>query len=115
MGDPLYSGTIGGKNVKTVLQTVLDTAKQKTIEEWAAVCGIVAGDIVELAQEFTSHGKKAVADLHRGVAQHTNGFYNVLAVYTLNTLVGNWDHPAGSSSSPPTRRRLEGQPALRTR
>jgi anaerobic selenocysteine-containing dehydrogenase len=95
VGDTLYAGTVGGKAVKTVLQTVLDTAKQKTVDEWAAICGIAGADIVELAQEFTSYGKKAVADPHRGVAQHTNGFYNVLAVYTLNALIGNWDHRGG--------------------
>jgi anaerobic selenocysteine-containing dehydrogenase len=95
VGDPLYSGTQGGKAVKTVLQTVYDTAKAKTLAEWAAVCGVSAADIEDLAREFTSHGKKAVADPHRGVAQHTNGFYNVLAVYTLNALVGNWDHRGG--------------------
>jgi tetrathionate reductase subunit A len=44
---------------------------------------------IEIAKEFTSHGKKAVADLHRGVSQHTGGFYNVTAWYTVNTLIGN--------------------------
>jgi len=94
-GDPLYAGTVGGVPVKSVLQTIYETASERTTEEWAAVCGIKATDIVELAREFTSHGKKAVADPHRGVSQHTNGFYNVLAVYTLNALIGNWDHRGG--------------------
>ena len=94
-GDPLFAGTFGGLAVKSVLQTIRDIAAEKTAAEWAAICGIAADDIVELAREFTSHGKKAVADPHRGVSQHTNGFYNVLAVYTLNALVGNWDHRGG--------------------
>jgi anaerobic selenocysteine-containing dehydrogenase len=94
-GDLLFGGTVGGLAVKSVLQTIREMAAQKTIDEWATVCGIAAEDIVELAREFTSHGKKAVADPHRGVSQHTNGFYNVLAVYTLNALVGNWDHRGG--------------------
>jgi anaerobic selenocysteine-containing dehydrogenase len=52
-------------------------------------------DVVELAREFTSHGKRAVADIHRGVSQHTNGFYQVLAWYTLNALIGNYDWKGG--------------------
>jgi len=50
---------------------------------------------MDLAVEFTSHGKKAVADIHRGVSQHTNGFYNVIAWYALNLLVGNYDWKGG--------------------
>jgi len=94
-GDLLVTATLGGSTVKTSLQHVHESASEKTIEEWAGICGIAASDIVELAREFTSHGKKAVADPHRGVSQHTNGFYNVLAVYTLNALIGNWDWRGG--------------------
>jgi anaerobic selenocysteine-containing dehydrogenase len=36
-----------------------------------------------------------VADIHRGPSQHTNGFYNNLAWYTLNCLIGNPDHKGG--------------------
>ena len=49
----------------------------------ARLAGVRAADMVELAREFTSHGKKAVADIHRGVSQHTSGFYNVLAWYMV--------------------------------
>ena len=52
-------------------------------------------DLAALAQEFTSHGKKAAADLHRGASQHTNGFYNVIAWYNLNLLIGNFDWKGG--------------------
>ncbi|MBI5730002.1 MAG: molybdopterin-dependent oxidoreductase [Ignavibacteriales bacterium] len=94
-GDLLVDTKIGEFKVKTGLQLVYESAAVKTIEQWADICGIEAKDIIELAVEFTSHGKKAVADPHRGVAQHTNGFYNVLAVYTLNALIGNWDWKGG--------------------
>jgi tetrathionate reductase subunit A len=36
-------------------------------------------------------------DIHRGVSQHTNGFYNVLAWMALNVLIGNLDWQGGSS------------------
>ncbi len=34
-------------------------------------------------------------DIHRGVSQHTNGYYNVLAFYNLNLLIGNYDYAGG--------------------
>lgn len=95
VGDCLVEATVAGKKVKSGLQLLLESARARTIEGWAEVCGIQPETIVDLAREFTSHGKKAVADPHRGVAQHTNGFYNVLAVYSLNALVGNWDWKGG--------------------
>ena len=81
--------------VKSSLQIIAESSREKTIDEWAELCGLNAADLVTLAQEFTSHGKKACADIHRGVSQHTNGFYNVLAWYTLNALIGNFDYAGG--------------------
>ena len=78
-----------GMRVKSVLQIILEESKAKSIEEWCAIAGVPADDVVEIAEEFTSHGKKAVADLHRGVSQHTAGFYNVCAWYVVNALIGN--------------------------
>ncbi len=94
-GDLLVNTNIGGIAVKSSLQLLYESAAAHTIEEWADICGIKPEDITELAQEFTSHGKKAVADPHRGVSQHTNGFYNVLAVFSLNALIGNYDWKGG--------------------
>jgi anaerobic selenocysteine-containing dehydrogenase len=95
LAEPMVDGEVNGLKVKSGLRLLYESAASKTIEEYAAICGIEPGTIVELAREFTSHGKKAVADPHRGVSQHTNGFYNVLAVYSLNALVGNWDWKGG--------------------
>ncbi|MCW5853552.1 MAG: molybdopterin-dependent oxidoreductase [Anaerolineae bacterium] len=81
--------------VKSGLQLLKESAEQMTIEAYAAEAGLKASDIVELAREFTSHGKKAVVDIHRGVSQHTNGFYNVVAWYTLSALIGNYDWQGG--------------------
>lgn len=85
----------GTFTVKSSLQVIAESAREHTLEEWADICGVSARDIVAIAREFTSHGTKAVADIHRGVSQHTNGFYNVLAWYTLNALIGNYDHAGG--------------------
>ena len=100
-GDAVYGDlwvdgiTLGGFKVKSGLQIIADSARERTIEEWAELCGLDAGDLIEVAREFTSHGKRACADIHRGVSQHTNGFYNVLAWYTLNALIGNYDYAGG--------------------
>ena len=81
--------------VKSGLQVIADSAHEHSIDEWANICGVSASEMVAVAREFTSHGKRAVADIHRGVSQHTNGFYNVYAWYTLNALIGNYDWAGG--------------------
>jgi anaerobic selenocysteine-containing dehydrogenase len=87
--------SVNGISVKTALQVLYDSARTHTIEEWAQICGLKVKDILELAHEFTAHGKRAAADIHRGVSQHTNGFYNVFAWYALNLLLGNFDWAGG--------------------
>jgi anaerobic selenocysteine-containing dehydrogenase len=95
-GDLLVNNRrISGFTLKSAFQIIADSASEHSLEEWADICGLRARDIAELAHEFTAHGKAAVADIHRGVSQHTNGFYNVLAWYTLNALIGNYDHAGG--------------------
>jgi tetrathionate reductase subunit A len=70
-------------------------ASEKTIAEYAQLCGIEPRIIEHVAREFTSHGKKAAVDMHRGPAQHTNGFYNISALMNLNLLIGNFDWAGG--------------------
>ena len=94
-GDLLVDAEISGIKVKSVLQIYRETAGARSLAQWAELAGIKEKDIVELAQEFTSHGKRAVADLHRGVSQHTSGFYNVLAWMMVNILIGNHDWMGG--------------------
>lgn len=81
--------------VKSGLQVLFDSANEHTVEEWAEIAGVSARDLAEIAQEFTSHGRKASADIHRGVSQHTNGYYNVQAWNDLNLLIGNYDYQGG--------------------
>jgi len=95
MGDLLFSGKQGEFQVKTGLQILLESAQEHTTAEWAEIAGIKESDILELAAEFTSHGRKAAADIHRGPSQHTNGFYNNNAWYIVNLLIGNFDYKGG--------------------
>lgn len=98
-GDLLVNTEIQGIKVKSGLQILWEQASSMSIDGWAKLCDIKATDIVALAREFTSHGRKAVADIHRGVSQHTNGFYNVFAWFTLNLLIGNYDWQGGMSQA----------------
>ncbi|GAB4536404.1 MAG: molybdopterin-dependent oxidoreductase [Anaerolineales bacterium] len=94
-GDLFVDKTINGVKVKSAFQLLKERAFEKTLEEYAEYCGISANDIIELAHEFTSHGKKAAAELYRGPVQHTNGYYNGQAIITLNALIGNVDWKGG--------------------
>ncbi len=88
---------MGEFQVKSGLQILKESADQHTFEEWAEIAGVRAKDLVEIAVEFTSHGKNAAVDIHRGVSQHTNGYYNTLAWFNLALLIGNYDWRGGQS------------------
>ncbi len=95
-GDLFADTTINNIRVKTGLQLLYEEAAKNSVFDWSALAGVSANDVVNLASEFTSHGKRAVVEIHRGVSQHTNGFYNVLATMgALNTLIGNLDWKGG--------------------
>jgi anaerobic selenocysteine-containing dehydrogenase len=98
-GQLLFAGDVNGIRVKTVLQVYWEEASTKSFEQWCTLGGLDAGQFAEVAREFTSYGKRAVADLHRGVSQHTNGFYNVVGWMTVNVLLGNHDHMGGLSKA----------------
>ncbi|MBI2419045.1 MAG: molybdopterin-dependent oxidoreductase [Ignavibacteriales bacterium] len=95
VGDLDINTTVNGIKVKSGFQMIADSANSMSLEKYAEICEVPVSDIKELANEFTKYGKKAAADLHRGVSQHTTGFYNVLAIYTLNALIGNFDWKGG--------------------
>ncbi|WP_337867396.1 molybdopterin-dependent oxidoreductase [Meiothermus sp.] len=95
VGDLFVNTTLGGIRVKSALQLIREEASKNTLEGWAEIAGIQPEDIAWLAFEFTNHGKRAAIDIHRGVSQHTNGFYNVLAWYTLGALIGSYDWQGG--------------------
>ncbi len=111
-GDLMVNTEVNGIKVKSGLQIVWDAANSRTVDEWSKICGISAKDIEEVAKELTSYGKKAVVDVHRGIAQHTNGFYNVTSAMTINLLLGNFDWKGGmiSASTYNTTGGKEGQP-----
>lgn len=94
-GDILVNTEINGIKVKSGLQIIYEEVSKKSLDEWADICGVNKDDIIWVAKELTSHGKKACVDVHRGVAQHTNGFYNVSLAWVINLLIGNYDWKGG--------------------
>ncbi|MEM4311766.1 MAG: molybdopterin-dependent oxidoreductase [Nitrososphaerales archaeon] len=94
-GELFVDTEIKGYRVKSALRILYESSSSKSLKEWAEICEVNPRDIVELADEFTKHGKKAAADIHRGVSQHTNGFYNVTCWMNLNLLIGNFDWKGG--------------------
>jgi tetrathionate reductase subunit A len=86
---------INGIPVKSAFTLLSERAQEKSLDEYAELAGVSADDIVELAEELTSHGKKAAVEFYRGPVQHTNGYYNAQALITLNLLIGNVDRKGG--------------------
>jgi tetrathionate reductase subunit A len=97
-GELFVHQTIRGIEVKSVMQILREEAYSKSIEEWCDIAGLKFDDVVWLANEFTSYGKQASCDIHRGVSQHTNGIYQCFAFNTLNLLIGNFDYAGGMAT-----------------
>ncbi|HHK60880.1 MAG TPA: molybdopterin oxidoreductase, partial [Desulfobacterales bacterium] len=97
-GDLEYAGEIKGVKVKTAFTILKEEAESRSMREWSEICGIPVADIEAVAKEFTSHGKKAGAEMYRGPVQHTNGYYNGQAIIALNVLIGNIDHKGGMTT-----------------
>ncbi|MHB1682074.1 MAG: molybdopterin-dependent oxidoreductase [Bacilli bacterium] len=87
--------TVNGIACQTAFQVLYEEAVSHSYAEYAQIAGIPESTIHELATEFTSHGRKAVADFYRGPAMHTNGVYTGRGILTLNFLVGNIDWAGG--------------------
>lgn len=111
-GDLFVTAEIKGIKVKSALQVVQESANVKSMAEWSKICGISVKDIEQTAAELAQYGKKACVDVHRGIAQHTNGFYNVTAAMTINLLLGNFDWKGGmiAASTYNTTGGKQGQP-----
>ncbi len=86
--DLFAEGSVNGSSYKTALQLYQEETMAHSLEEWSQLSGIPVRKIEEVAQEFTSYGKRVGVDFYRGPVQHTNGYYNGHAILMLNILVG---------------------------
>jgi len=95
VGDLFVEGSVNGINYKSAFQLYKEETMAHSLQEWSDICGIPVRKIVEVAREFTSHGKRAAVDMYRGPVQHANGYYTGLTVLALNALVGSADWVGG--------------------
>jgi len=94
-GDLEGSVIVNGIACKTSFTLLKEEAYQYSLKEYAENSGIEEKVIAEIAEEFTSYGKTAVADFYRGPIKHTHGFYTGRAIVMLNLLIGNFDWKGG--------------------
>ncbi len=85
----------GGRRLKSALQIIKEEAESKSFEEWCKICELEVDDVKRLCEMISEYRDSCAIDLHRGPAQHSNGFYNVLSWMTVNILLGNIDHQGG--------------------
>ena len=97
-GDLFVEGQANGIRYKSAFQLLKEQAFARPLDGWATDCGLKTREIVEVARELTSHGKRAAVELYRGPVQHTNGYYNAQAIIALNILIGNSGHKGGLTS-----------------
>ncbi|MCX5888561.1 MAG: molybdopterin-dependent oxidoreductase [Deltaproteobacteria bacterium] len=95
VGDLDVAATINGIPVSSSFRLLKEAAAVKSLDEYAEIAGLTATQVEALAQEFTSHGKKAAIDFYRGPIKTTYGYYTAQAIIILNFLIGNVDHVGG--------------------
>jgi tetrathionate reductase subunit A len=93
--DGLVETVKGPVAVKTSLTLLREQAEAWSLDDYATACGIPVDTIVELAREFTSHGRKAAVNAHGGM-MNGGGFFNTYALMMLNTLIGNLNWKGGT-------------------
>jgi len=87
--------TVDGERLRSVWSLYRERVFEHTVAEYAEIAGVAVETVEEVADEFTSHGKRAAIMQYRGPAKHTNGFYNTRAIATLQHLIGNYDWKGG--------------------
>ncbi len=91
-------GAITLVEAKSAFTLLKESAFSMSRAQYASICGVSLDTMENLAGEFVSHGKKAVAMTYRGPIKHTNGLYNQWAIQHLNTLIGNYDWKGGCTA-----------------
>lgn len=83
--------------VKSSFKLLEEAALRKTLHEYSELSGVSLKDMIWLATEFTSHGRKVGLHCHGGT-MHTTGFYTTYAILTLTALVGAVGYKGGMST-----------------
>jgi len=91
--------TVNGITCKTSFELYVERVRERSVAEYAAICGVEAAIITQLATNLMSHGRKASVNFYRGPVQHANGAYTATAILSLNLLIGNLNWKGGEASS----------------
>ena len=91
--------TVNGITCKTAFELYVERVRERTVADYAAICGVDETTIQQLATNLTAHGRKASANFYRGPVQHANGAYTATAILSLNLLIGNLNWKGGEASS----------------
>lgn len=83
-----FVGAAKGIKVKTAFVLLKEAADKHTLDEYAKECGIDKNTIIEIADEFTSHGIKSAVDTLGGTAT-ANGLDLAFIANILVSLVGS--------------------------
>ena len=94
-GDLEVDTEVGGLPAKSAFQVLKEEVFKHDLDFYAREAGLEKKTIVDLAREFTSHGKRAAIDFYRGPIKFTYGYYAAQAIIHLNLLIGNIDHKGG--------------------
>lgn len=89
--------TINGIRVKSAFTLFKEKTMEKSMEEYAEMSGVDVATIVQLADEWTSHGKRVGIHAYRGATMHGNGYYAARCIQMLNHLIGNHDWIGGDT------------------
>lgn len=91
--------TVNGFTCKTSFQLYVERIRERTLEEWSAICGVPVATIQKLGNELAAAGRQGCVTMYRGAVQHTNGTYTGMAILALNTLMGNYNWKGGLAFS----------------
>lgn len=79
------------RNIKvaTSFSLMKQAVMAKSLDEYSALCGISAEQIIKTGRDFTSHGTKAAVCQYHGAGNYTNGTYGAFSVALLSVLIGS--------------------------
>lgn len=83
-----FEGEVNGVKVRTSWMFLKDSAFEKSIEDWAAICDVPVDTITDIAREFTSHGTKASAT-GLGSTATINGADSACIYHVLDSMIGS--------------------------
>lgn len=94
-GEVTYKGKT--YKVQTSFNHLKENANESTLEDYSKECGISVSKMQEVAQKFTSYGRRVSVDCHGGT-MHTTGFYTSYSVMMLGAMVGSLNYKGGMSA-----------------